>query len=138
MLAIVGWGVAITLFGLSPWLVPALILLGAAGASDVFSAVFRGSILQLETPPGLLGRMQAVQIAVVTGGPRFGDLEHGAVAALLGPVTAVVSGGLACIAGVAVLARALPKFTNLALDTTKRDVTVIDNDGGATPPAIAE
>jgi MFS family permease len=136
MLAIVGWGVAITLFGLSPWLVPALILLGAAGASDVFSAVFRGSILQLETPPGLLGRMQAVQIAVVTGGPRFGDLEHGAVAALLGPVTAVVSGGLACIAGVAVLARALPKFTNLALDTTKRDVTVIDNDGGTAPPAI--
>jgi MFS family permease len=138
MLAVVGWGVAITLFGLSPWLSPALILLGAAGASDVFSAVFRGSILQLETPPGLLGRMQAVQIAVVTGGPRFGDLEHGAVAALLGPVTAVVSGGLACIAGVAVLARALPKFTNLALDTTKRDVTLVDNDGGTAPPAVGE
>jgi MFS family permease len=136
MLAIVGWGIAITLFGLSPWLVPALILLGAAGASDVFSAVFRGSILQLETPPGLLGRMQAVQIAVVTGGPRFGDLEHGAVAALLGPVTAVVSGGLACIAGVAVLARALPKFTHLALDTTKSDVTVIDTDGDAVPPSV--
>jgi MFS family permease len=135
MLAIVGWGVAITLFGLSPWLVPALILLGAAGASDVFSAVFRGSILQLETPPGLLGRMQAVQIAVVTGGPRFGDLEHGAVAALLGPVTAVVSGGLACIAGVAVLARALPKFTHLALDTGKADVTVLDADGDPAPPA---
>jgi MFS family permease len=136
MLAIVGWGVAITLFGLSPWLAPALVLLGAAGASDVFSAVFRGSILQLETPPGLLGRMQAVQIAVVTGGPRFGDLEHGAVAALLGPVTAVVSGGLACIAGVAVLAKALPKFTNLALDTARRELTVTEGDDGAPPPAI--
>jgi MFS family permease len=136
MLAVVGWGVAITLFGLSPWLAPALILLGAAGASDVFSAVFRGSILQLETPPGLLGRMQAVQIAVVTGGPRFGDLEHGAVAALLGPVTAVVSGGLACIAGVAVLAKALPKFTHLALDTTKQEVTVVEGDEPSPPPAI--
>jgi hypothetical protein len=79
--------------------------------------------------------MQAVQIAVVTGGPRFGDLEHGAVAALLGPVTAVVSGGIACIAGVAVLARALPRFTHLALDTTKRDGTGVERDGDDSPPA---
>jgi MFS family permease len=132
MVSIVGWGLAITAFGLCPWLAGALLLLGVAGASDVFSAVFRGSILQLETPPDLLGRMQAVQIAVVTGGPRFGDLEHGAVAALAGPVTAVVSGGLACIAGVVLLARALPKFTNLALDTTKREVSAADGDAGGT------
>ena len=125
MWAIVGWGIAITLFGLCPWLWPALVLLGIAGASDVFSAVFRGSILQLETPPDLLGRMQAVQIAVVTGGPRVGDLEHGIVAALAGPVSAVVSGGLACVAGIAVLARALPRFTNLTLDTTKHAQVVI-------------
>ena len=130
MWAVAGWGVAITLFGLCPWLWPALVLLGIAGASDVFSAVFRGSILQLETPPDLLGRMQAVQIAVVTGGPRVGDLEHGIVAAIAGPVTAVVSGGLACVAGVALLARALPRFTNLALDTAKRSRTVIHEGDG--------
>lgn len=128
MWAIVGWGVAITLFGLCPWLWPALVLLGIAGAFDVFSAVFRGSILQLETPPDLLGRMQAVQIAVVTGGPRVGDLEHGVVAALAGPIAAVVSGGLACVAGVAVLARSLPRFTKLTMDTTKQASIVFDTE----------
>jgi hypothetical protein len=51
-------------------------------------------------------------------------------------VTAVVSGGLACIAGVAVLARALPRFTHLALDTTRRDVTVIEGEEPAPPPVI--
>lgn len=133
MWAIVGWGIAITLFGLCPWLWPALVLLGFAGASDVFSAVFRGSILQLETPPDLLGRMQAVQIAVVTGGPRVGDLEHGIVAAIAGPVTAVVSGGVACIAGIAMLARALPRFTGLRLDTTKHATIVIPEDVNEPP-----
>ena len=128
--AIVGWGVAITLFGLSPWLWPALVLLGFAGASDVFSAVFRGSILQLETPSDLLGRMQAVQIAVVTGGPRVGDLEHGVVAAIAGPVTAVVSGGVACVAGVMVMARLLPRFWNLTLDTTKAGREIVTEAGG--------
>jgi hypothetical protein len=51
-----------------------------------------------------------VQMAVVTGGPRIGDLETGAVAAAFGAETAVVSGGLACIAGVLLLARVLPAF----------------------------
>ena len=81
--------------------------------------------------------MQAVQIAVVTGGPRVGDLEHGIVAAVAGPVTAVVSGGLACIMGIAVLARALPKFTALTLDTTKHAKVVITEDGQAAPNTFA-
>jgi len=80
--------------------------------------VFRAAILQLETPNELLGRMQAVQIAVVTGGPRLGDLEHGAVASFAGSVTSVVSGGLACLAGVAMLARLLPSFRKLELNST--------------------
>lgn len=116
LLAVAGWGGAITAFGLCPWLVPALVLLGLAGACDVFSAVFRGSILQLETPTELLGRMQAVQIAVVTGGPRMGDLEHGAVASAAGTMTAVVSGGVACLAGVALLWRLLPSFARHTSD----------------------
>ncbi len=47
---------------------------------------------------------------VVTGGPRIGDLETGAVAAAFGAETAVVSGGVACIAGALLLARRLPAF----------------------------
>ena len=69
----------------------------------------------------MLGRMQAVQIAVVTGGPAdLGDLEHGAVASISTPEIAVVSGGLACVLGVFVLGRLLPRFVNVELDHRNR------------------
>jgi MFS family permease len=110
LVAVTAWGVAITLFGLLPWLAAGFALLGLAGAADMVSAVFRSTILQLETPESLLGRMQAVQTAVVAGGPRLGDLESGAVASLLGTEVSVVSGGLLCLVGVGMLAKRLPRF----------------------------
>jgi hypothetical protein len=72
--------------------------------------VFRGTILQLETPDRLQGRLWSIQTAVVTGGPRLGDAEAGMVAALAGVTASVVSGGLACVAGAAVIAWLLPTF----------------------------
>jgi hypothetical protein len=92
------------------WLPLALVLLAAAGCADVISAVFRSTIIQLAVPDGLRGRLAGLQIAVVAGGPRIGDLEAGSVATAFGDTFSVVSGGLACIAGALVLARALPGF----------------------------
>lgn len=125
LIAVGGFGVAITLFGLVRSLPIALVLLGIAGAFDVFSAVFRGAILQLKTPRDILGRMQGVQISVVTGGPRLGDLEHGVVGSIFGSQTAIVSGGLACIAGVFLLARLLPGFTKLVLHQDHEEAVLI-------------
>ena len=79
-----------------------------AGAADVVSAVFRNTILQLSVPDRLRGRLSSVNIAVVTGGPRLGDAEAGAASAVIGPQAAAVSGGLACVAGVGVIARLMP------------------------------
>lgn len=110
LVAVAVWGLAIAGFGLVPMLPAALGLLALAGAADVVSAVFRGTILQSETPDGLRGRLSALHIAVVTGGPRLGDVEAGAVAALAGPQVSVVSGGLACVAGVGVVAALLPQL----------------------------
>ena len=73
-------------------------------------AVFRSTIIQLAVPDALRGRLAGLQIAVVTGGPRVGDLESGAVAAAFGDTVSVVSGGLACIAGALLLARLMPGF----------------------------
>jgi MFS family permease len=115
VVSVIGWGAAITLFGLSGSLPLALVFLGIAGAADVFSAIFRGAILQLASPRGVLGRIQALQTAVVTGGPRLGDLEHGAVAAIATPEISVVSGGIACVVGALVLARMLPTFSHYEL-----------------------
>ena len=110
IVAVAAWGVAMTGFGLvrSLWL--ALLLLAVGGAADVISAVFRNTILQTIVPDRLRGRLSALQIAVVTGGPRLGDAEAGAAAAIGGARFAVVSGGLACLAGVAAVAAWLPRF----------------------------
>lgn len=104
------WGAAIAAFGAVPWLAAAIALLAIAGWADVISAVFRNTILQSSVPDRLRGRLSALQIAVVQGGPRLGDLEAGAVADGLGTAASVISGGLACVAGALVLAAALPGF----------------------------
>jgi MFS family permease len=110
IVAVIIWGAAIAVFGLVDVLWVAILLLAVAGWSDVVSAVFRNTILQQSVPDSLRGRLSAVQIAVVQGGPRLGDLEAGAVAESFGTAFSVVSGGLACVAGAFLLAAALPGF----------------------------
>jgi predicted MFS family arabinose efflux permease len=102
-------------FGLVPgdlfWL--ALALLAVAGAADVVSAVFRNTIMQQVAPDQLRGRMAALHIAVVTSGPRLGDAESGLVASATSVSFSVISGGVICIAGVALmqlLAPALARY----------------------------
>jgi MFS family permease len=109
--AVAVWGLGIAAFGLSgDVLVLALGCLAVAGAADVVSAVFRGTILQDSVPDSLRGRMSSVHILVVVGGPRLGDVEAGLVAAVFSPTVSVVTGGLACIVGVGALALAVPEF----------------------------
>ncbi|MGH9022672.1 MAG: MFS transporter [Acidimicrobiia bacterium] len=108
------WGLAIAAFGVIPWLWAALFFLALAGAADVISAIFRNTILHTTVPDALRGRLSALQIAVVAGGPRLGDVEAGAVAALAGVRVSVVSGGLGCLAGVALVAWRLPLFRRYA------------------------
>ncbi len=110
LVAVACWSVAIAAFGLARALWPALALLVVAGAADTISVVFRSSIVQLVTPDAMLGRLSGVNMVVGAGGPGLGDLEAGAVATAFGTTVAVVSGGLACLAGVLVLAFAVPAF----------------------------
>ena len=76
----------------------------------MISAIFRSTILQSSVPDALRGRLSSIHIMVVVGGPRLGDLEAGLVAQLTSPMFSVVSGGIACVAGVAVLAAVVPQF----------------------------
>ena len=99
------------------------LFLAVAGAADVISAVFRGTILQLQVPDRLRGRLNALNIAVVTGGPRLGDLEAGVVASATNAQVSVVSGGLACIAGVALLARVRPELGDWRAPDTLDQIT---------------
>ena len=108
--AVLVWGLAIAGFGLVRFLPAALALLAVAGLADVVSAVFRNTIIQFSGPDSLRGRLMGIQMAVVAGGPRLGDLEAGVVAAAFGETVSVVSGGLACVAGALLVARLLPGF----------------------------
>lgn len=110
VVSIVVWGAAIAAFGFTRQLWLGLLCLAVAGAADAVSAVFRSTILQEATPDAMRGRLGGVFIVVVAGGPRLGDVESGSMAALTSVQTSVVSGGLACIAGVLALAAAVPAF----------------------------
>ena len=110
LVAVVVWGASIALFGFTRVLWLGLLLLAIAGGADMVSAIFRNTILQVATPDALRGRLQGVFIVVVTGGPRVGDFEAGAVANAFGLTASVLSGGLACIAGVGLLASRFPSF----------------------------
>jgi predicted MFS family arabinose efflux permease len=110
LIAVAIWGGCIALFGVVHALPLAFLLLTAAGAADVISAVFRGTILQSTVTDSVRGRLTAIHILVVTGGPRLGDLEAGLVASAFTPTISVVSGGLACIAGVMVIGALIPQF----------------------------
>jgi MFS family permease len=117
IVAVVVWGLAIAGVGLvgSLWL--AALLLALAGAADSVSAVCRSTINQTVTPDALRGRMSSVFMIVVTSGPRLGDVESGAVASLSSARFSVVSGGLACVAGVALVLLAFPAL--LAYDADR-------------------
>ena len=125
------WGVAIAAFGLSPWLWVALVMLAVAGWADVISAVFRSTILQVEAPDRLRGRLSAIQTAVVGGGPRLGNFEAGVVAALVGAQASVVFGGVACVAGIAAVARFMPRFVGYRLDVGGEGGGSAEGRGGA-------
>ena len=110
IVAVCVWGAAIALFGLVDTLWVGLALLAVAGWADVISAVLRNTILQTTIPERFRSRMSSIQMAVVQGGPRLGDMESGAVATLTSVEFSVVSGGLACIAGAAVIGALMPVF----------------------------
>jgi MFS family permease len=110
IVAVAAWGAAITVFGLVDTLWVALLMLAIAGWADVISAVLRNTILQTSIPERFRSRMSSIQMAVVQGGPRLGDMESGAVATLTSIEFSVVSGGLACIVGAAVIGALLPVF----------------------------
>jgi MFS family permease len=104
------WGVAIIAFGLVDPLWLALVCLAFAGGADFFSAVLRGTMLMRVTPDHMRGRLSGIEFTQVAGAPNLGNLEAGIVASVFNLRTAVVSGGVLCVVGCAVVALALPGF----------------------------
>jgi len=107
---VIAWGVVMALFGLVPILWVGLICLAIAGATDVISTVLRNTILQTSISDNYRSRISSIQMAVVTGGPRLGDLEAGTVANFTSTEFSIVSGGILCVLGVLALVWRRPTF----------------------------
>jgi MFS family permease len=128
LLAVAGFGVATALFGLSaPMLVPifgeraigddfapavlfALAMLFIVGAADMVSVYVRQSLIQLYTPDAMRGRVGAVSTLFISGSNELGEAESGFLAALVGPVAAVVGGGIGAVLVTALWARWFPEL----------------------------
>jgi MFS family permease len=96
--AVVVFGAATIVFGLSTWMPLSLIALVVVGAADMFSVYIRQSLIQLHTPDAMRGRVGAVSQLTISASNELGEAESGFLAALVGPVAAVVAGGAGAIA----------------------------------------
>jgi MFS family permease len=95
--AVALYGASTLVFGLSTSMVISMAALAASGAADMISIVVRQTLVQLETPDDMRGRVSAVNSVFIGASNQLGEFESGATAAWLGPVGSVVLGGMGSI-----------------------------------------
>lgn len=91
--AVAVYGLATLAFAVSTVFWLSLLALWVSGAADMVSVVIRQSLVQLETPNAMRGRVSAVNSIFIGASNQLGEFESGATAALLGPVGSVLAGG---------------------------------------------
>ena len=106
--AVVAYGGATAVFGLSTSFALSMVALALSGAADMVSVVVRQSLVQLETPDAMRGRVSAVNSVFIGASNQLGEFESGATAAVLGPVGSVLLGGVGSIAIALIWWRAFP------------------------------
>lgn len=93
-MSVAGFGVATLVFALSSWMWLSLLALFALGGCDMVSMVIRGSLVQLDTPDEMRGRVNAVNSIFINTSNQLGEFESGMLAAWLGAVPAAAIGGI--------------------------------------------
>lgn len=112
--AVAIFGVATIIFGLSTSMPLSLAMLFIVGAADMFSVYIRQSLIQLHTPDDKRGRVSSVSLLTISASNEGGDAFSGTLAFLIGPVAAVVAGGVGALVTVGLWSRIFP-----VLRTTK-------------------
>ena len=111
LLAAVGvFGLCMVVFGLSTSLWLSMAVLAISGAADMVSVVIRQTLVQLETPDEMRGRVSAVNSIFIGASNQLGEFESGVTAALLGPVGSVVLGGVGTLAVALLWIRLFPSL----------------------------
>ncbi len=104
------WALGIVGLGLAPSLLVGLACLAVAGAADMVSGVFRGTIWNETIPNALRGRLAGIEMISYLTGPLIGNARAGFMADAWGVSTAVWTGGAICLAGVIATGFVLPRF----------------------------
>lgn len=108
--SVAGFGVATLVFALSTQLWLSLLALFALGAFDMVSMVIRGSLVQLDTPDDMRGRVSAVNSIFINTSNQLGEFESGLLAAWLGAVPAAALGGIGTLLVVALWMKWFPSL----------------------------
>ena len=106
--AVAVFGIAMIGFALTASFWIAFLVLAVSGAADMVSVVIRQTLVQLETPDDMRGRVGAVNSVFIGASNQLGEFESGATAALLGPMGSVLLGGVGVLAVVALWAKLFP------------------------------
>jgi MFS family permease len=110
--AVIVFGAATAVFGLSRSMLLSLAMLALLGAADMFSVYIRQSLIQLHTPDAMRGRVGAASTLAISASNELGEARSGFSAAVMGPVTATVAGGIAAIVITLVWSRWFPDLRN--------------------------
>jgi len=110
---VVVFGVTTIVFGISRSIPVSLVALFLLGAGDMLSVFVRQTLVQLETPDAIRGRVSAVSSMFIGASNELGEFESGLTARLFGPVGAVVGGGIATLLVVALYLKLFPQLRQL-------------------------
>lgn len=111
--AVAIYGLAIIVFGLSTTVWLSIAALAVMGASDMVSVYVRQTLIQLKTPDDLRGRVSAVNMTFIGASNELGEFRAGSMAALFGPVVAVVAGGVGTLITAAAWMRLFPDLRDV-------------------------
>ncbi len=104
------WALGIVALGFAPGLIPALVCLAVAGAADMVSGVFRGTIWNQTIPNTLRGRLAGIEMISYLTGPLIGNTRAGFMADAWGVSASIWIGGAICLASIIATGFALPRF----------------------------
>ena len=110
--AVAVYGLCMMVFGLSTSFVLSMAVLAVSGGADMVSVVVRQTLVQLETPNHMRGRVSAVNSVFIGASNQLGEFESGATAALIGPVGSVVAGGIGTLLIAAMWFKWFPSLAN--------------------------
>ena len=113
------FGVTTLIFGLSEWFLLSLVALIVMGAADMVSVVIRSTLVQLQTPNEMRGRVGAVNSIFIGASNQLGEFESGITAEFFGVVPAVVMGGLGTLLIVGIWLRVFPELYNWGKSDSK-------------------